>query len=148
MTPERWQHIARIFDVAVEKQGTERTGFLDQACAGDEALRRDVESLIEQDAATAVVDRSLWATAAPLLDDGSVVKPGAVLGPYRIDGFVGAGGMGEVFRATDTRLNRLVALKILSISAALDQQMRARFGREARAVAALAHPHTARRRLP
>ena len=69
------------------------------------------------------------------------VKPGAVLGPYRIEEFVGAGGMGEVFRATDTRLNRPVAIKVLPTGAEFDQQVRARFAREARAVAALTHPH-------
>ena len=63
------------------------------------------------------------------------------LGPYRIEGPLGAGGMGEVFRATDTRLNRPVAIKVLPTGVALDQQMRARFAREARAVAALTHPH-------
>ena len=62
-------------------------------------------------------------------------------GPYRIEGPLGAGGMGEVFRAIDTRLNRTVAIKILPARVALDQQMRARFAREARAVAALTHPH-------
>ena len=116
--------------------------FLDQACAGDEVLRREVESLLEQDAANAVVDRSLWATAASLFDDGpgSWPRDGAS-GRTVSKEFIGAGGMGEVFRAIDTRLNRQVALKLLPTSAALDQQMRARLRREATAVAALAHPH-------
>ena len=83
----------------------------------------------------------LWATAAPLLDDGFELGPGIALGPYRIEGPLGAGGMGEVFRATDTRLNRTVAIKVLPTGVALDEQMRARFAREARAVAALTHPH-------
>ena len=141
VTPERWQHIARIYDSAVDQDESTRKGFLDEACAGDEDLRREVESLLEQDAANAVVDRSLWATAASLFDDAPAPGPGMELGPYRIEGFIGAGGMGEVFRASDTRLNRRVALKLLPTSAALDQHMRARLRREARAVAALAHPH-------
>ena len=66
---------------------------------------------------------------------------GTTLGPYRIEGSLGAGGMGEVFRATDTRLDRPVAIKVLPTGVALDPQMRARFAREARAVAALTHPH-------
>ena len=66
---------------------------------------------------------------------------GASLGPYRIEGLLGAGGMGEVFRATDTRLNRRVAIKVLPSGVAVDPQMRARFAREAKAVAALTHPH-------
>ena len=72
---------------------------------------------------------------------GPDLRPGATLGPYRIEGPLGAGGMGEVFRGTDTRLNRRVAIKVLPSGVALDQQMRARFAREARAVAALTHPH-------
>ena len=71
----------------------------------------------------------------------SILVPAAALGPYRIEAPLGAGGMGEVFRATDTRLNRPVAIKVLPTGAAFDQQMRARFAREARAVAALTHPH-------
>ena len=67
--------------------------------------------------------------------------PGTDLGPYRIEGPLGAGGMGEVFRATDTRLSRQVAIKVLPTGVAFDQQVRARFAREARAVAALTHPH-------
>ena len=141
MTPERWQHIARIYENVVECDEATRESLLAQACAEDAALRREVESLLEQDAATVVLDRSLWATAAPLFDDDPQPGPGTVLGPYRIDGFIGAGGMGEVFHATDTRLNRRVALKLLPTGAALDEQMRARLRREATAVAALAHPH-------
>ena len=72
---------------------------------------------------------------------GSDFGPGTALGPYRIEAPLGAGGMGEVFRATDTRLNRPVAIKVLPTGAAFDQQVRARFAREARAVAALTHPH-------
>jgi len=141
VTPERWQQIARIYDGAVVQDENARQRFLDDACAGDEALRREVESLLEQDAATCVVDRSLWATAGALFDGGHDPARGTVLGPYCIEAFIGAGGMGEVFCARDTRLNRQVALKLLPTGAALDQHMRARLRREARAVAALAHPH-------
>ena len=141
LTPERWQHVARIYELAVDQDAATRDAFLSDACGGDEALRYDVESLLGQDAARTVLDRSVWATAAPLFDDGSRLGPGTALGPYRIEGPLGAGGMGEVFSATDTRLNRLVAIKVLPTSVAPDRQMRARFAREARAVAALTHPH-------
>ena len=141
LTPERWQHVARIYELAVDQDAATRDAFLSDACGGDEALRYDVESLLGQDAARIVLDRSVWATAAPLFDDGSRLGPGTALGPYRIEGPLGAGGMGEVFSATDTRLNRLVAIKVLPTSVAPDRQMRARFAREARAVAALTHPH-------
>jgi serine/threonine-protein kinase len=141
LTPGRWQRIASLYDLAVERDPAERDAFLADACAGDEALRREVESLLRQDGAHVVLDRSVWATAAPLLAAHPDLRPGASLGPYRIDGLLGAGGMGEVFRATDTRLNRPVAIKVLPTGAALDEEMRARFAREAKAVAALTHPH-------
>ena len=141
LTPERWQHVARIYDQALDQDPATRDAFLSDACAGDEALRCEVESLLCQDAARVVVDQSVWATAAPLFHAGLDLGSGNLLGPYRIEGPLGAGGMGEVFRATDTRLNRLVAIKVLPPGVALDPQMRARFAREARAVAALTHPH-------
>ena len=141
LTPERWQHVARIYELAVDQDAATRDAFLSSACADDKALRFEVESLLRQDAAKVVLDRSIWATAAPLFHERPDLAPGTALGPYRIEGPLGAGGMGEVFRATDTRLNRPVAIKVLSTGFALDQQMRARFAREARAVAALTHAH-------
>jgi serine/threonine-protein kinase len=141
LTPGRWQQIARIYELAVDHDPATRDAFLVKACAGDDALRREVESLLRQDEAKVVLDRPVWATAAPLFHDHSDLLSGAALGPYRIEGLIGAGGMGEVFRATDTRLNRPVAIKVLPTGAALDQEMRARFAREAKAVAALTHPH-------
>ena len=141
LTPERWQHVARIYELAVDQDAATRDAFLSNACADDRALRFEVESLLRQDAEKVVLDRSLWATAAPLFHERPDLAPGTALGPYRIEGPLGAGGMGEVFRATDTRLNRPVAIKVLPTGFALDQQMRARFAREARAVAALTHAH-------
>jgi len=141
LTPDRWQHVARIYELAIDQDAAARDAFLSDACAGDEALRSEVESLLGQDAARVVLDRSVWATAAPLFDDRPRVDPGTTLGPYRIEAPLGAGGMGEVLRGIDTRLGRAVAIKVLPTSAGLDQQMRALFAREARAVAALTHPH-------
>lgn len=141
MTPERWQQIAKIYELAVDRDPATLDSFLAEACAGDTELRREVESLLQQDGAQVVLDRPVWATAGPLLETGPDLRPGTVLGPYRIEGPLGAGGMGEVFSGTDTRLNRRVAIKVLLSGVALDQQMRARFAREARAVAALTHPH-------
>ena len=141
MTPERWQQIARIYDLAVESHPIARESILARACAGDEALRREVESLLDHDASPLVVDRPVWAAAAPLFGTGHDLRPGTVLGPYRIDGPLGAGGMGEVFHATDTRLDRHVAIKILHDGIGIDEEKRARFRREAKAVAALTHPN-------
>jgi len=141
LSPERWQHIARIYQLAVEVAPAARNAFLSETCGSDDDLRREVDSLLRQDDAAVVVDRSVWSMAVPLLDDRFDVDPGTALGPYLIDCRLGAGGMGEVFRATDTRLNRPVAVKTLPMHLALDEHKRARFGREAKAVAALAHPH-------
>src|SRR5688500_201088 len=69
------------------------------------------------------------------------LTPGMRLGPYEIVGAVGAGGMGEIYRARDTRLDRIVAVKVLSDALASDPQLRERFEREARAISALNHPH-------
>ncbi len=118
-----------------------RDSFLIQVCGGDRALLRDVQSLLCQDDATVLIDRPVWATAARLFQVDSDLGPGATLGPYRIDGLLGAGGMGEVFSATDIRLNRRVALKVILGGVVIDQHVRVRFAREAEAVAALTHPH-------
>jgi len=141
LTPERWQHVARIYELAADEDPATREALLSVACAGDDALRCQVEALLRQDAVSVFLDRSVWATAASLLEAGCDCGPGTTLGPYRIEGPLGAGGMGEVFRATDTRLNRPVAIKVLRSAAGFDQQMRERFAREGRAVAALTHPH-------
>ena len=141
LTPERWQQIAETYEAAVDLDPASRDEFLSRACAGDDALRSEVESLLRQDSVGLVVDAPLWTTAAPLFDDGPDLAAGSTLGPYRIEEPLGAGGMGKVFRATDTRLNRQVAIKVLPPGVGRDSQLRARFAREARAVAALAHPH-------
>jgi serine/threonine protein kinase len=141
VTPERWQQVARIYELAADHDPATRDTFLSEVCGGDEWLVREVQSLLCQDEAPVVVDRSVWATAARLFPIDSGLGPGATLGPYRIDGLLGAGGMGAVFSATDTRLNRRVALKVILGGIVIDQHVRARFAREAEAVAALTHPH-------
>ena len=65
-TPERWHQIARIYELAADRDPSARDAFLNDACAGDPSLRQEVESLLSQDAAPVILDRSLWATAAPL----------------------------------------------------------------------------------
>ena len=141
LTPERWQQIARTYEAAADLDPAARDEFLSKACAGDDPLRNEVESLLRQDSVGLVVDAPLWAAAAPLFDDGPDLAAGSTLGPYRIEEPLGAGGMGKVFRGTDTRLNRQVAIKGLAAGVGRDSQLRARFAREARAVAALTHRH-------
>src|SRR5678816_4689750 len=125
LTPERWQLVSRIYELVIDRDPASRDAVLAEACAGDDALRRDVESLLEQEAVQLVVDRPVWAAAAQLFDGPDLRT--ATLGPYHIEGPLGSGGMGAVFRATDSRLNRRVAIKVLHSGAAVDPQMRARF---------------------
>jgi len=119
----------------VEKSGEEREALLAES---DPELRPGVEALLAQGTSgEKVLDRPAWEQAEITLrvQPTAQMTAGDRLGPYRIEARVGAGGMGEVYRATDTRLNRLVAIKV---SAA---QFTERFGREAKAIAALNHPN-------
>jgi eukaryotic-like serine/threonine-protein kinase len=141
MHTERWERIARIYEAALDRPEGERDAFVAESTAGDEDLHREVESLLAQDHATGVLDRPALEVAAGLLRAGVTLSPGTELGPYRITQVVAAGGMGQVYRATDTRLHRTVAIKVLRSELATDGQFRERFEREAKAIAALAHPH-------
>src|SRR5262245_40870097 len=141
MDSERWQRIAHVYESVVDRDPGERAAFLAEAAAGDDELLREVESLLGHDNAAIVVDLSMSELAAAVFDDRCYLAPGFQLGPYHIEGLLGAGGMGQVYRATDTRLNRSVAVKVLPEALATDRQFRVRFDREAQAIAALSHPH-------
>jgi Tol biopolymer transport system component/predicted Ser/Thr protein kinase len=131
MTPERYQQVTELLDAALEVPTADRAAFLGRACEGDEELRGEVESLLA--ARSGVLD----APAPEIAGDSTVteVAAGSELGPYRIEGALGAGGMGRVYRAVDTRLGRKVAVKISA------KEFTDRFQREARAISALNHPH-------
>ena len=136
MNPERWQRVEQLYHSAFDLEPAERSAFLAEACASDSALRRDVESLLAQTAATgALIDEIAWAAADELAAAQTNPKPGEFLGPYQILGLLGSGGMGEVYSALDTRLDRKVAIKICQ------SQFSGRFEREARAISALNHPN-------
>jgi serine/threonine protein kinase/Tol biopolymer transport system component len=142
---ERWERLRRIFFAAVERAPQERGRFLDEACQGDPALRGDVESLLASHDRVggflempALADASLSAEAAAQVP---ALAAGARLGPYEIAAAVGSGGMGEVYRARDPRLDREVAVKVLPRELAADPERRSRFGLEARAASALNHPN-------
>jgi len=142
MTPERYQQINRLLDEALVRPAPQRAAFLAEACAGDEALRREVESLLGACAEAGSFIERPPAEAAELLGEmcaGSRV--GQSLGRYQLLSLLGAGGMGEVYRARDTHLEREVAIKILPPALASNAEALARFKREARAVAALSHPN-------
>jgi serine/threonine protein kinase len=132
---ERWQQIESLFQEALERDLAERHAWLREACQGDSDLRREVASLLANHRAAADFQPWAGAAAAKLVDGPASLEPGQCLGPYRIECFLAAGGMGKVYRATDTRLHRQVAIKV---SAARFSE---RFEREARVIASLNHPH-------
>jgi predicted Ser/Thr protein kinase len=135
MNQERWQQVETLYHEALEQESSGRGAFLTQACNGDEELRREIETLLATEGEEVLVDREAIDIAAALLEDGAPLAAGTLLGPYRIEGTLGEGGMGTVYRARDTRLGRDVALKISR------EEFSERSEREARTVAALNHPH-------
>jgi Tol biopolymer transport system component len=154
MSDTRWRQVRALFEAAVERPPAERPAFIAAAAGEDDALRREVESLLAADGSAIGLTRRLPVhdRAAPMAgpaptspaDDPTRADAAlASLGPYRIVALVGAGGMGEVFRARDSKLKRDVALKLLPGAYAVDPDRIARFRREAQALAALNHPHIA-----
>src|SRR5712671_2607278 len=143
MTPDRWQQISQLYHAALTHNGDDRAAFLAEACGGDGPLRREVESLLAQPAsAQGFLDGEALARAAQMVSDaGASVLTGRRLGAYQVQACLGAGGMGEVYRARDTKLGRDVAIKILPRVFTSDPERLARFEREARMLAALNHPH-------
>lgn len=117
--------------------------FLQQTCGDDYALVREVESLLAQDGRTAVVDRPMWDVAARVLDPEPLLAAGTSIGNYRCLEMIGAGGMGTVYRARDTRLQRDVALKVLPAIFVDDETRLSRFRREAHVLASLNHSNIA-----
>ena len=142
MTPERWRQITELFHAALERDARDRAAFLADACAGDEGVRREVESMLAQPASSGGFLDGPAFDAAPTLDgtEGSVLT-GRRFGLYQMQARIGAGGMGEVYRARDTKLGRDVAIKVLPRAFTNDPERLARFEREARLLAALNHPH-------
>jgi serine/threonine protein kinase/Tol biopolymer transport system component len=143
MEPERWQHIDQLFHLALGLQPDRRAVFLAEACSGDEALRREVEDLISShEQAKDFIESPASDLAAEFLaNDQAGLKFGDRLGPYEIQSVLGIGGMGEVYLASDSRLGRQVALKILPPRFTLDPERVSRFENEARAASALNHPN-------
>jgi serine/threonine protein kinase len=123
MTPDRWRQIEELYHAVRESSGDRHAALLAEA---DPDIRSEVESLL------ACQDKSLPALDIRVPD---VMQPGALLGPYLVENKLGEGGMGEVFRAVDTRLGRAVAIKVVY------RQFDSRFEREAKAISSLNHPH-------
>jgi eukaryotic-like serine/threonine-protein kinase len=143
MTSERWQRISELFQAALGREPGQRSAFLAEACAGDEALRSEVESLISSHGqASDFIESPVFEIAAPLFAEERVrLSAGTSVGPYRIVSLIGAGGMGEVYRARDNRLARDVALKVIPRAFANDSDRLRRFEQEARAAGQLNHPN-------
>jgi Tol biopolymer transport system component len=143
MTPEEWSRIEALFHDAFERPDANRAAFLDGACAGDSAMRRQVESLIQH-----AVQRQAPLTPQFLKDVGATfsveeLMAGCMIGHYEILSVVGAGGMGKVYRARDTKLGRDVAVKVLRQEFSRDNERVRRSEREAKLLASLNHPNIA-----
>ncbi|HEU0254161.1 MAG TPA: protein kinase, partial [Pyrinomonadaceae bacterium] len=139
ITPERWQQIKNVFNLALEYEPAQRSSFLSQACDNDEALQKEVESLLaahEKDGS--FIDSPAFKA---MVDHTPELRAGQVVGTYEITSFLGRGGMGEVYVAHDKRLGRKVALKLVLSSVTKDGSHVQRFEQEARAASALNHPN-------
>jgi serine/threonine protein kinase len=141
MEADRRHRISDLYHAALDRPPGDRRVFLQEACGDDEALRKEVESLLQYEPAAAGFLRAPAAVMAGADPVGSAAMVGRQLGAYSILAPLGAGGMGEVYRARDTKLGRDVAIKILPSHFTADPERRARFAREARTLATLNHPH-------
>ena len=144
MTEDRWQRIEDLFHRAADLPADDRAAFLSTACAGDAKLRHDVEALLANDDPENKVLEAAVAQAAEELPGATNTSHDLVgkrVGPYLITNLIGKGGMGIVFKARDTQLNRTVALKVLPPDQFADRERKQRFLQEAKAASALNHPN-------
>ncbi|MFN0166019.1 MAG: protein kinase domain-containing protein, partial [Bryobacteraceae bacterium] len=136
MTPERWARIKEVFGAATETTAAERAAYLESACGADSDLRGEVERLLADHAT-----ETLASPAAGVLAQVPKLTPGEMLAHYQVEAKLGEGGMGAVYRAYDTQLERQVAVKVLLPDPYADPDRKQRLMREARAASALNHPN-------
>ncbi len=139
---ERWERIKDIFESALTRTGSERRAYLEGACGSDAEMLREIDSLL-----SSFDDQYLEGAAVEEIADAFVsryaveLKPGSVIGPYKIVAELGKGGQGSVYKATDTKLGRTVAIKAMPPELAIDDTARKRFYREAQLASSLDHPN-------
>ncbi len=152
MESERWQKVKEVLHRVLEQEPGSRAAFLAEACAGDESLRQQVEELLSSyEQAGSFFETPATKEIARVFEESQAESlVGKSLGPYRVISQLGAGGMGEVYLAQDTRLGRKVALKLLPPYFITDTERVRRFRQEARSASALNHPNiiTMPRRWP
>jgi len=143
--PDRWERVRTLLEALIDRPVNDRPKFLASACANEPDIRREVESLLNaHDAAAGFLEperRPLSRTGTPIEADSPGLQPGTRLGAFEVVAPLGSGGMGQVYRARDTRLDRNVALKVLAPDLARSASSRERFEREAQAISRLTHPH-------
>ncbi|HSE39719.1 MAG TPA: serine/threonine-protein kinase, partial [Acidobacteriota bacterium] len=131
MNPERWKQVDKVLSAALDLDTDKRAAYLNEVCAGDEALRKEVESLL-----------SAEVKAASFIETPALrLAPGDTVGPYKILSLLGTGGMGEVYCASDPRIQRQVALKLLPAHFSQDRDRLRRFEQEAQTAGHLNHPN-------
>jgi len=141
---DRWRRVEQICHDALDRPIAERAAFLEVACGEDVHLRGEVEALLMEEAAgSAFLESPIGAVAAAAMEPGPARLSGHRVGVFDVGALLGAGGMGEVYRARDSRLDRDVAIKILPEAFAHDAERVARFQREAKTLASLNHPNIA-----
>lgn len=143
MKPERWQQLDQLFHSALERAPAERGAFLDEACAGDHSLRKQVDRLLSahEEAGSFIESPALEVEARSLAGDQGESAVGQTISHYKILSSLGVGGMGEVYLAEDSSLGRKIALKLLPADFTRDRDRVRRFQQEARAASALNHPN-------
>src|SRR5262245_11114218 len=144
MNAQYWLNVERLFHAALALPPHRRTAFLDDSCAGNESLKRDVQSLLVESSADDFLEQpALDPGATRLISSSYASLVGRRLSEYEITARIGAGGMGDVYRARDVKLGRDVAIKVLPAPLAHDAGRIARFKREAQILATLNHQHIA-----